>query len=196
MAKAIVFIVLLLISPAAHARRYDVGDKNGWTTNVDYTAWASDKNFTTGDTLVFTYGASHAVDVVLEDDYTNCTTRNVTSTLSPSPTTITLNAAGPWYFLCPTPGHCNFGQKLAINVTAGSTPPSSSPPPAGSSVPSTPADTPPAGGSVPSTPADTPPGMPPSTGAPTPPSTAANLDGGNSLMVGLMSLVLMAVVFV
>ncbi|KAL3651135.1 hypothetical protein CASFOL_007538 [Castilleja foliolosa] len=197
MTKVVVafFVLLIITSPAAAyaVTIHTVGDDNGWNTNVNYTIWATGKTFTTADILVFNYGTSHSVDVVNKDDYTNCTTLNVTSSSTTSPTNITLNTPGPWYFLCPSNNHCSSGQKLEITVAAaGSNPPSSSPPPAGDSVPSTPAATPPTGGSVPSTPADTPPagpGMPPAT---TLPSGEANLDGViNSVMIGLMLLVLM-----
>ncbi|KAL3613666.1 hypothetical protein CASFOL_041740 [Castilleja foliolosa] len=176
MDKAIVLIVLLLISPAAYAATHNVGDTRGWTTGGEYATWASAQNFTVGDTLVFTYASTHAVDEVTEDNYNSCNTSSPLSTNSPSPTTITLNTTGTRYFICPRAAHCSTGgQKLSITVAAAG----ATSPPAGST-PSTPA------GSTPATPGKNPP--------PAPPSAAATLGGGDSLMVGLMSLVLVAVV--
>ncbi|GFP90514.1 uclacyanin-3 [Phtheirospermum japonicum] len=191
MAKVIAFLALLLISPAAYAVDYTVGGPSGWTTGVDYTAWASGQTFTTNDTLVFNYGPTHAVDIVEDaDDYRDCDTDSPRSSYTVSPTRIALNTTGPWYFICPRGNHCQNGQRLAINVTAaGTTPPGGSPPPAGGSVPPTPPGTPPA---TPGTPSGTPPatpGTPPSTATPPPaPSAAAGLE------VGLISLVMAAVV--
>lgn len=49
------------------------------------------------------------------------------------PTNITLRSAGEHFFICTFTSHCDFGQKLAINVSASSaapTPQPTTPPPA------------------------------------------------------------------
>ncbi|KAL6573096.1 hypothetical protein OROHE_002572 [Orobanche hederae] len=174
MEKAIIFLVSVLVFSTAYAGNHIVGGPSGWTINFNYTNWASVHNFTTGDTLVFTYGAGHAVDEVTEADYVNCSTGNTPiSSNRTSPTVITLDTPGTRYFICPIPNHCALGQRLAVKVTKG---------PAGNA----------------STPSGTPisPRLPPYVVAPPPPppSAAANLAGGNCLMAGLMSIGLMAVV--
>ncbi|GFP90513.1 uclacyanin-3 [Phtheirospermum japonicum] len=146
MVKAIALVVLLLISPAAYAVTHTVGDSSGWTTGFDYATWASGKNFAVGDTLVFTYGPSHAVDEVSQG---GCNTANPLGSYTSSPTTINLNTTGTRYFICPRSNHCSQGQRLTVTVAAAG---STSPPPTGGSAPSTPAGTPPAT-----------PGTPPST---------------------------------
>ncbi|XWS32441.1 hypothetical protein CRYUN_Cryun23aG0159400 [Craigia yunnanensis] len=139
MALAAALLVLLLAAPVAYAANYTVGGSSGWNSGVNYTAWAQGKTFTVGDTLVFTYGSSHAVDEVTKSDYDNCNTGNALKTYSGGNTVITLSNTGPMYFICPTPGHCAGGMKLDINVVAASgnspstpSPPSGSTPPGGS----------------------------------------------------------------
>ncbi|KAE8734488.1 hypothetical protein F3Y22_tig00000764pilonHSYRG00154 [Hibiscus syriacus] len=43
--------LLLLVTPAAYAVQYTVGDNSGWTLGPNYTTWAQGKTFTLGDTL-------------------------------------------------------------------------------------------------------------------------------------------------
>lgn len=179
MGKAIGLLFLLLISPAIYAQTtHTVGGNSGWDDSVNYGDWAKGQTFAVGDSLLFNYGITHAVDEVSEDDYTNCNTGNPKSSESNSPTTITLSAAGTRYFICPRSNHCNQGQKLAVTVAGGTpSPPSGTPsPPSGT-------PSPPSGGAAPSPPSggSTPPSSPP------PPNgnAATTLGGGKSLMVGL-----------
>ncbi|KAE8676795.1 Uclacyanin-2 [Hibiscus syriacus] len=148
-------LLLLLAAPAAHAVQYTVGDSAGWTNSGDYEGWVQGKAFTVGDTLLFRYGGSHAVDVVSKNDYDNCNSGNALSSHSDGNTVIPLSNPGPMYFICPTIGHCAGGMKLAINVVAaGGNSPST---PSGS--PTTPGTTP-SGGSTPSPPSPRPSGAP------------------------------------
>ncbi|XP_058106263.1 uclacyanin-3-like [Magnolia sinica] len=159
MARAVVFLALLLIVPAAYATQYTVGDTNGWTTGVNYVSWASGKNFAVGDTLLFTYGSNHGVDEVSQVDYNNCNSNNAISSASGGSTPITLTNTGSRYFLCPTFGHCGQGMRLAVTVggantttpTTPSTPtttPSGTPSPPSTSTPSNTNHTSPSGGST------------------------------------------------
>ncbi|GMN48331.1 hypothetical protein TIFTF001_017505 [Ficus carica] len=139
--------VLLLAAPVVYGVQYTVGDTSGWSSGVDYGAWTSDKNFTVGDTLVFSYDTSHKVDEVSKDDYDSCTASNVIKSHGGTTVTIDLSKPGTLYFICPTPGHCSGGMKLKVDVTEASTPSgsppttpassSSPPPPSGSSSPGT-----------------------------------------------------------
>ncbi|KAE8721123.1 Uclacyanin-2 [Hibiscus syriacus] len=146
------FLLLLLAAPAAHAVQYIVGDSVGWTTTGDYEGWVQGKTFTVGDTLLFNYGGSHAVDVVSKSDYDNCNSGNALSSHNDGNTVITLSNSGPMYFICPTIGHCAGGMKLSVNVVAagGNSPPT----PSGS--PTTPGTTPSGGSSTPSPPSPRP----------------------------------------
>ena len=54
MANALLLLVALLVTGCAalaSATSYTVGDGQGWTTNVDYSTWASGKSFAVGDKL-------------------------------------------------------------------------------------------------------------------------------------------------
>ncbi|KAK3038033.1 hypothetical protein RJ639_032012 [Escallonia herrerae] len=121
-------------SPPRQAVTYTVGDKLGWVVPpggpIAYSTWAYDKIFVVGDTLVFNFenGTQDVAELVSKSAYESCDTSNTTTVLTTSPAKITLTTAGEHFFTSTYSRHCYFGQKLAINVTAGSsaTPPSSS----------------------------------------------------------------------
>ncbi|CAA0820349.1 Cupredoxin superfamily protein [Striga hermonthica] len=173
MSKAIVFVVLLFVFPAAQSVDHTVGGSTGWTTGFNYTEWASRQTFRLNDNLVFNFGPPHSVDRVNSDDFGSCSSASPIRSYTASPATITLNTTGEWYFLCPVPGHCSGGQRLSVNV-------------AGGSAPSTPGGPPASGGSAPSTP-----GGPPAAGGTPAPSAATVLgEGGGLVVAGLVSLVM------
>ncbi|KAG6393347.1 hypothetical protein SASPL_147586 [Salvia splendens] len=181
MGRAIALLFVLVISPAVYGQtRHIVGDSTGWDSSGNYVNWARGITFTVGDSLVFNYDSSHAVDEVREDDYNGCNTANAISSDSKSPTTISLDAPGPRYFLCPRSNHCGQGQKLTINVVAAATTPS--PPSGGAPTPSPPS---PGGEDTPPTPTTTTPSSPP------PPSgnAATSVGGKMSSVVGLLLVV-------
>ncbi|KAI3800866.1 hypothetical protein L1987_28965 [Smallanthus sonchifolius] len=103
---------------SAYAVQHSVGDSNGWTNFGDYTTWAAGKTFNVGDTLLFSYGSSHSVDVVSKSDYDNCATGNAIDSYTGGTTTVKLAKPGPMYFVCPSFGHCSTGMKLTINVVS------------------------------------------------------------------------------
>ncbi|XVF33646.1 hypothetical protein REPUB_Repub17cG0185700 [Reevesia pubescens] len=178
MALAAALLVLLLATPAAYAVQYTVGDSAGWTTTGDYTTWVQGKTFNVGDTLLFTYGGTHAVDEVNPSNYNNCNSGNALKTYTGGNTVITLSNPGPMYFICPTAGHCAQGMKLAITVAAASGNTPTAPSPSGSTTPSR---TPPSG----------------STSSPPPPRSGAPsiMNNNNGLML-VFSLLLGAVLAV
>lgn len=47
----VLFVVLLSCALPCLAKVYTVGDSAGWSLNVDYTTWTSDKTFKVGDSL-------------------------------------------------------------------------------------------------------------------------------------------------
>ncbi|KAI5333663.1 hypothetical protein L3X38_023795 [Prunus dulcis] len=99
---------------------YRVGDSNGWTSRglVDYNEWASTKDFHVNDTLIFTYNNQfHNVMQVTNQDFQSCNTTSAMATYTSGSDTVTLNRSGHFYFLCGTPGHCQAGQNVDINVT-------------------------------------------------------------------------------
>ncbi|KAL4270928.1 hypothetical protein AHAS_AhasUnG0035400 [Arachis hypogaea] len=112
------FLILLLASPTVFATDYTVGDASGWTLEVDYTKWATGKEFKVGDTLTFKYEASlHQVDEVSKSDYINCNSNHSIKNYKGGNNKITLSKPGSYFFLCPTPRHCQLGMKLALNVS-------------------------------------------------------------------------------
>ncbi|KAI3838524.1 hypothetical protein MKW92_046963 [Papaver armeniacum] len=156
-AATIVLMVLLLIAPAVFAADYPIS----WTQGTSYDDWDSDKDLVAGDTITFTYGPSHTVNVVDKDAYDNCGSDAI-SKHSDGSSKIPL-VAGTMYFLCPEGNHCAGGMKLSVKVGAADSP---SPP----TTPTTPAT--PATPSTPTTP--TTPTTPPTTTTPptpTPPTT-------------------------
>ncbi|KFK37280.1 hypothetical protein AALP_AA4G236600 [Arabis alpina] len=183
MVATALFLVLAIV-PAAIAVTHTVGDAQGWASTVDYTVWLTGKTFRVGDKLQFTYGPSHSVNEVNKAGYDSCGGTPI-STDNDGDTDIDLETVGTRYFICPTPGHCQSGMKLAVTVVAASGTPATPSPP--SSTPGTPAtpttpDSPPAAG----TPAT--PGSPPATGSTTPPPPK-----GSGASKGVMSYVLVVV---
>ncbi|OMO81116.1 Plastocyanin-like protein [Corchorus capsularis] len=124
-----------------------VGDALGWLMPpggaAAYTTWAANKTFRVGDILVFNFATgSHDVAKVTRADYNACSSRNPILVLSNGPANVTLNETGDHYFFCNFPGHCNQGQKLAINVSSAASSPApqpATPPPSPTPQPSTPA---------------------------------------------------------
>ncbi|XVE71469.1 hypothetical protein DITRI_Ditri10aG0153100 [Diplodiscus trichospermus] len=148
---ATIVIAAMLESSSAQTA-YVVGDGLGWVVppgSTAYSTWAANKNFRVGDTLVFNFqNGAHDVARVTKANFDACNANNPLLLLSTGPANVTLNETGDHYFLCGIPGHCNAGQKLAINVSAAA----SSPAPQ----PSTPAPQPSSPAPQPSTPAPRP----------------------------------------
>lgn len=162
MAQAVTALVLsaATLLHVTYAVNYTVGDTTGWTRPSDstfYTTWAANKTFRIGDFLgeyliyfccsfdggstltqlflaVFNFATgSHAVAIVTLDAYNSCNVSNTIQVLQTGPVTLSLNTTGEHYYMCTFPGHCNGGQKLAINVVAATN--NTAPAPSGTSVP-------------------------------------------------------------
>ncbi|XP_033145545.1 uclacyanin-2 isoform X2 [Brassica rapa] len=129
MAAATVLLVIMSIVPAAVAVTYTVGDVNGWTSGVDYTVWLTGNTFRVGDIIEFKYGPSHSVDVTNKAGYDDCDSSASTENHSDGDTKIELKTVGTRYFICPTPGHCINGMKLAVTVIASASSPATPPTP-------------------------------------------------------------------
>ncbi|KAM1155196.1 hypothetical protein ACFX13_026712 [Malus domestica] len=173
---------------------WTVGNNSGWTVLPpgSYQTWAANKTFLVGDTLVFNYlNGTHDVAVVTKANYDSCNTSNTLAPFTIPPTRITLNTTGENFFICTFTGHCVGGQKLAINVTSGSTtatPPSSTAtPPSSSATPPGSSATPPSG--TPTTPT-TPSSPTPEGAAPPPPPNAAASLGAAGLSASFLSIAL------
>ncbi|ESQ44052.1 hypothetical protein EUTSA_v10006223mg [Eutrema salsugineum] len=124
-----VAILLIASFPAIFAVTFQVGDTSGWESGVDYTTWVSGKTFRVGDTLEFKYGPTHSVSVVDKADFDACDSSAATEVFSDGDTSIDLTGVGTIHFICPTPGHCLGGMKLAIPVLAAVSSPATPSPP-------------------------------------------------------------------
>ncbi|GMN54058.1 hypothetical protein TIFTF001_023204 [Ficus carica] len=110
-------IAVILLPTIAMATEYIVGDDKGWNIGVDYQAWAKDKMFNVGDSLVFQYDASkHNVVKVNGTAFKDCLAPPDAGLLTSGNDTIVLQTAGNKWYLCGKVGHCAKGQKLSISV--------------------------------------------------------------------------------
>ncbi|KAM5572688.1 blue copper protein 1b-like [Rosa sericea] len=188
----IIFAILAIFVPLIVAKDYVVGDKAGWTIEVDYEAWAKGKKFSVGDRLLFLYPkGSHSVVEVEEKDFNRCKAPTDGKELTSGEDVIKLDAPGKKYFICNVGRHCQMGnQKVAINVessssssSSSSTPspsPSESSPSASSPEPSSPALSSPSNSSPPAS---------PSPAAPSPSTSGATIGeryGWMLIMVGII----------
>ncbi|KAI3925740.1 hypothetical protein MKX01_003299 [Papaver californicum] len=181
----IALMVLLLVVPAVFAVDYPIA----WSQGTSYDNWDSGKTLVAGDTITFTYGSSHTLNVVDKDAYDNCGSA-AKSKHSDGSTTITL-VAGPMYFLCPEGNHCSGGMKLSVTVGAADTPstpttPATPPTPATPSTPKTP--------TTPATPA-TPPSETPTPKPSTPSGTGAATSSNNMNFIVIGGSLLLATLF-
>ncbi|KAM7508204.1 hypothetical protein LguiA_018657 [Lonicera macranthoides] len=109
--------------PARPPVTYNVGDQMGWIVppggSIAYSAWAYNKTFIVGDTLVFNFiNGTQDVAIVSKLSYETCDTNTTTTVLTTSPARFTLTTTGGHYFTSTYPRRCSLGQRLAINVTA------------------------------------------------------------------------------
>ncbi|GMN54080.1 hypothetical protein TIFTF001_023186 [Ficus carica] len=127
-------IAVILLPAIAFATEYVVGDDKGWAINFDYQAWAKDKVFYVGDTLVFNYIApNHDVYKVNGTAFNDCIAPPDAEKFTSGNDKIELKTAGNKWYLCGKSGHCSTGQKLSITVSNSSAP---QPAPSSSSAPS------------------------------------------------------------
>ncbi|XP_008240517.1 PREDICTED: stellacyanin-like [Prunus mume] len=118
----LITMVVILLPTIAMATEFVVGDENGWKPNFDYQAWAKDKVFHVGDTLVFNYQPPHNVFKVNGTGFKECVkpTTNDQPPLTSGNDKIELKTAGNKWYICSVKDHCAaLGQKLTINVMEG-----------------------------------------------------------------------------
>ncbi|KAI3468840.1 hypothetical protein Pfo_025503 [Paulownia fortunei] len=146
--KVFLIIVITFAMAAAHASAIDyvVGDDEGWTLGVNYSAWAMGKDFRVGDTLAFMYAVgSHNVVKVNSSDFLQCVVPNASNALTSGNDVITLLTPGKKWYICGVGDHCLNGMKLVITVFStganAPAPTSEAPAPAPTSVAPAPAPT-------------------------------------------------------
>ncbi|PHU05715.1 hypothetical protein BC332_26537 [Capsicum chinense] len=103
------------------ATEHWVGGEKGWALGVDYQAWAKDKVFKVGDTLVFKYTQGHHnVFKVNQTAFQNCVVPPPSEALTSGYDAITLVKPGKKWYICGIPTHCSdYSQKLVITVEDG-----------------------------------------------------------------------------
>ncbi|PRQ17934.1 putative Blue (type 1) copper binding protein [Rosa chinensis] len=180
-----IFSILAIFVPLIVAKDYVVGDKAGWTIEVDYEAWAKGKKFSVGDRLLFLYPkGSHSVVEVEEKDFNRCKAPADGKELTSGEDVIKLDAPGKKYFICNVGRHCQMGnQKVAINVESSSSSSSSTPSPSPSE------SSPSASSPEPSSPSNSSPPASPSPAAPSPSTSGATIGeryGWMLIMVGII----------
>ncbi|KAM0846910.1 hypothetical protein ACQ4PT_055411 [Festuca glaucescens] len=114
--------VVASLAAQASAEVYMVGDSDGWTLKYP-SSWTDGKNFTTGDSLVFTYAAGqHTVVEVTGAGFKACdmTGNAVLGSWSSGSDTIKLDTAGRRWFICGVGNHCVQGMKLLVVTTGDS----------------------------------------------------------------------------
>ncbi|XP_010935193.1 mavicyanin [Elaeis guineensis] len=121
MEKAVVIAALVALASVGFSSGavYTVGDKAGWTIigKVNYTAWASTKNFQVGDIILFVYNKNfHNVMEVTKEDYKACSNGSPLATHTTGNDSFTIKRRGHHFFICGVPGHCSIGQKVDIRV--------------------------------------------------------------------------------
>ncbi|TVU20263.1 hypothetical protein EJB05_36466 [Eragrostis curvula] len=109
-----------------------VGAGKGWRmppNKTYYEDWASSRNISIGDKLMFLYrsGVYNIVEVPSRELFDACSMRNVTNRYQRGPTIIELTEPGMRYYFCGVGEHCEVGQKLAIYVCAVAPPPPDEP---------------------------------------------------------------------
>ncbi|CAM8914790.1 unnamed protein product [Rhodiola kirilowii] len=96
---------------------YIVGDEKGWNLYTDYSEWTRGLQFHVGDVLLFKYEkGAHNVMQVNSTGYEDCLTDSSLGTYTSGNDAIRLMNAGQYWYVCGLEDHCDFGQKLIINV--------------------------------------------------------------------------------
>uniref|UniRef100_A0A0E0LW26 Phytocyanin domain-containing protein n=1 Tax=Oryza punctata TaxID=4537 RepID=A0A0E0LW26_ORYPU len=129
-AMLIVVVGCATTADSAMEMDFHVGDAQGWTTGVDYVAWAKGKQFEANDTLVFRHVRNqHTVTEVTKSDYDACAVSgNPISNFEGSAlVTFIPLSVGTHYFICTVGNHCASGMKLAITVSNSSDTPRAQP---------------------------------------------------------------------
>ncbi|XP_021770870.1 lamin-like protein [Chenopodium quinoa] len=129
LAMALTCALVMVMVPHVFAKRYIVGGNKGWTSNVNYTVWASDKHFYLGDWLFFVYDRNQ-MDVleVNKTNYENCNTDHPMAnwTTGAGRDVVPLNVTRHRYFVSGK-GFCFGGMKLSVRIEKPPPPPKAAP---------------------------------------------------------------------
>uniref|UniRef100_A0ACD5UY33 Uncharacterized protein n=1 Tax=Avena sativa TaxID=4498 RepID=A0ACD5UY33_AVESA len=121
MVKTVFVAVAAVVALAQLAAAVDHTVASWDASGTDYNTWSAAQKFTTKDSIVFNYAASHDVVEVSKAGYDACSASTPVASYKGGKTTVKLATAGKHYFICGIPGHCAAGMKLTVNVVAAST---------------------------------------------------------------------------
>ncbi|KAJ3697032.1 hypothetical protein LUZ61_000737 [Rhynchospora tenuis] len=122
MAHMMYLVVLFAVavhfgSTARAVEIFDVGESEGWVvpTEVDmYRRWASNKTFHVNDVIHFSH-VNDSVAIVTQEDYENCKIDPI-RVFYHRETYYCFRWPGCYYFISGKIGHCELGQKVAVEV--------------------------------------------------------------------------------
>jgi hypothetical protein len=128
-------VLASLVAGSSGGVYHIIGAGKGWRmppNKTYYEGWASARNISIGDKLMFLYrsGVYNIVEVPSRELFDACSLRNVTNRYQRGPTIIELTTPGPRYYFCGVGEHCELGQKVAIDVCVVASPPPDEPSPA------------------------------------------------------------------
>ncbi|KAM6544091.1 hypothetical protein CsatB_008538 [Cannabis sativa] len=118
----ILLLLFSLVFTISEAKEILVGgNSDSWsipTSNeTQLNQWAGKTRFRIGDTLVWKYdGEKDSVLEVSKEDYETCNTGEAIKEHKDGNTKVSLERAGPFYFISGAKGHCQKGQKLIVVV--------------------------------------------------------------------------------
>ncbi|XP_013615984.1 PREDICTED: mavicyanin-like [Brassica oleracea var. oleracea] len=116
---AILAFAGLMAVKSTLAAQHVMGGSQGWEESVDFDSWSSDQSFKVGDQLVFKYSGLHSVvELGSETAYKSCDLGTTVNSLSSGNDVVKLSKTGTRYFACGTPGHCEQGMKVKVNVVS------------------------------------------------------------------------------
>ncbi|XP_039014994.1 mavicyanin-like [Hibiscus syriacus] len=117
----IILMILFSFFNGAVSEVYNVGDENGWNSEVDYASWTAKYNFTVGDILEFKYNkGQHNAFEVTESTYRTCeSSSGVLAKYESGEDKVKLNESKKYWFVCNVTGHCLGGMRFGIQVKAG-----------------------------------------------------------------------------
>ncbi|CAL5381414.1 unnamed protein product [Camellia sinensis] len=113
----VVVFGIAVVQLGVYGKEYVVGDEGGWSYDVDYYAWLSNKTFYVGDVLVFNYSKDvHNVIIVNSTGYDQCIASPNLGELHSGHDRVTLESPpGNKYYICQW--HCDYSdQKLNVTV--------------------------------------------------------------------------------
>ncbi|CAF1920301.1 hypothetical protein HID58_049199 [Brassica napus] len=116
---AILVFAGLMAVKSTLAAQHVMGGSQGWEESVDFDSWSSDQSFKVGDQLVFKYSGLHSVvELGSETAYKSCDLGTTVNSLSSGNDVVKLSKTGTRYFACGTPGHCEQGMKVKVNIVS------------------------------------------------------------------------------